>query len=111
MNLTIERIIAFVTQAMAEDMRVQCNGNVIEVYNLKTDEWCNIKLVTTNIIKVTTKMGSFSLNVSDADVHKFQVLCDSVDSYSQEKGIDSFLNFFKEENKSIDINDLDNDEE
>ena len=56
-------------------------------------------------------MGSFSLNVSDADVHKFQVLCDSVDSYSQEKGIDSFLNFFKEENKSIDINDLDNDEE
>lgn len=51
------------------------------------------------------------VEVSEIDIAKFKLEVLKAREYSKNKVIDYFNNFFKEESKPADINDLDNDDE
>lgn len=107
--IMIEQVFAFINKAMAENLKVEFSNGTISVYNLKKDEWCDFK-VSSNTLTVSNRMGNNIIEIDESEYHKFQVLCDVVNEYSQDKSVEVFLNFFKEdESRPTDINDLDED--
>lgn len=110
--ITIERIIAFITKAMAEGFIVDIGNNSIDVYNTKNNSvcsFCSFYIIINNddYSVLIRNDGEINIKITEADYHELIVLKDRIKKYREEKALEEFNNFFKYENKPADINDLD----
>lgn len=112
-EVTFDRIIAFVVQAMSQDFKVTAWAHNIYIENKETKEIVKIHFyyIPDNCLVVTTPLGDFELKTTEKEQNKLKVLEDQVKEYEEEKSKLFFNNFFKEDKKPTSINDLDNDEE
>ena len=108
--ITIERIIAFIMQAMAEDLTISVFSDQIEVWSSDKNTVCSFT-ISQNNVKVKTNKGEVIVEITDPDYHKLLVLKDNIKKYREDKALDEFNNFFKEDNKPTDINNLDDEED
>lgn len=110
--VTMNDIIAFVEKAMKQNLYIYnyCEGTVIKKNNNKVDI---SKSINGKDIIITTKSGRFRIkNLTEKEILQYNLLRENVKSYMEDRGIEEFENFFKdEENKVKDINDLDNEDE
>lgn len=106
-DITIENVISFVVKAMANDLNVSADKIRIEVFDRTLERFAEFIFDSEYTLSVRTMKGRFTVEMDEAAYHKFLILCDSVNQYVEEKGIEEFNNFFKEDNKPTDINDLD----
>ena len=108
--ITIDRIFAFIIQAMAEDLNINVYNNRIKIRNLDKNVYCIFNILQEEVI-VKTKNGSCTVNITLPDYHKLMVIKDDIIKYRENKAVEEFNNFFKEDNKPTDINDLDDKED
>lgn len=110
-DITIENVISFVVKAMANDLKVWVVGldqDTIEIVDDESKKFCRIWFCNSSyILGFRTMKGEFEVQMDQPAYNKFKVLCDSIKQYTREKGVEEFNNFFKEDNKPTDINDLD----
>ena len=108
--ITIERIIAFIMQAMAEDLAVSVFKDQIEVWNSNKNIICSFTISQIDV-KIRTDKGETTIEITEPDYHKLLVLKDNIKKYKEDKALEEFNNFFKEDNKPTDINNLDDEED
>ena len=113
-NMTINDIIAFISEAQKEKATVTiCSTDKINIWNDK-NKHCQI-FINRNSKKlgVINNCGKFEINLSESDIHLYDVLVDTIKRYSENNAIKQFESFFKTEEdtpKEATIYDLDDDE-
>lgn len=112
-NMTINDIIAFISKAQEKKAVILNHIDEISVWNDK-DEYCYIyidrKLKKLDILN---DRGKFKIDLSESDIHLYDVLVDTIEKYSENNAIEQFKSFFKTKEdspKEVTINDL-NDED
>ena len=128
--VTMNDIIAFIERAMKENLNIRTTHRewgsnleeyVIHIYNSNEDLFL-IQYLSSNKENVDGKSNSIQISkglldwvdieVSEMDIALFKVEVLKAEKYSKNKVIEAFNNFFgEEENKVVNINDLDNDDE
>lgn len=110
--VTMNDIIAFVEKAMKQNLYVHnyFEGTFVEKNNNKITI---SKSINDKDILITTNSGRFHVkNLTEKEILQYNLLRENVKLYMEDRGIEEFENFFKdEENKVKDINDLDNEDE
>jgi hypothetical protein len=120
-------IIAFIERAMKENLNIRTTYRswgsnleeyVINIYNSNEDlfviQYLNTDLNgKENTVQISKGLLDWvDIEVSDMDIALFKVEVLKAEKYSKNKVIEAFNNFFgEEENKVVNINDLDNDDE
>lgn len=112
--VTMNDIVAFVEKAMENNMELAKSDffNEITIYFPSYD----VNIWKSNKNQLTIHIGRLNPyiidNLSDLDCATYEYLCATVKEYSQNKTLEYFNNFFKdEESKVTDINDLDDKED
>ena len=102
-------IIAFVEIAMEKNLKINLYGfGGIRISNSEKD----VKLLPLgNTLEIQTNSGSFNVTFTEEDNLVWKLLMLKVNKYRKNMGIKEFQNFFQEENKPLDINELDDKEE
>ncbi len=104
-KLTISDIFFFVNQSMEKEMRLR----VLSFDDFGFDSEINIRCDNFNIYfnKKTNEitlsannLNSVTFHISDMEAAQYMVLLEKVKEYSKNKAIDSFLNYFKEEDNT-----------
>ena len=128
--VTMNDIIAFIERAMKENLNIRTTHRewgsnleeyVIHIYNSNEDLFL-IQYLSSNKENVDGKSNSIQISkglldwvdieISEMDIALFKVEVLKAEKYSKNKVIEAFNNFFgEEENKVVNINDLDNDDE
>ena len=112
MNVNFDQIIIFVRRAIDERLKVITRKFFDEISIFRnSDEYISMTLTNTYVLNITTKYGTFIVNLTEQEVHKYKVLHDEAREYCIDRSIETFNNFFSEDKSSAkDINDL-NDED
>lgn len=104
-TISMNDIIAFIHKAIAKGLPITSSslwGDDITV----NDNGIFIQINTTvqNSIEINTNNGgSYTTNdFSDLDISRFKVLVEEIKEYQKERAINTFNNFFKDEQKTID---------
>ena len=112
--MTINDIIAFISKAEAEKATINVEiDSIIIIFGSDENKYCDIILnKDDNKLHVRNNRGQFEVNLSEADMHLYEVLLDTLKVYSENNAVEEFKNFFntKEEDSKATINDLDDEE-
>lgn len=108
-KIMMNDIIAFVNKAIKNNMYID------------TDEECSITIINNDklinflleedYMLIKTDNGSISFYVDNKEDLQFKLLIENCIEYCEKKGFEDFNNFFKEDSKPTDINDLDNEDD
>ena len=110
--VTMNDVIAFVRKAMDnkfyvstyyEGLHISTEGKKVIDISVRRDE----------TMLVDTNFGRFFIkNLTEKELLQYNLLIEDVKSYMEQRGLEDFANFFKDEDKKVkDINDLDNEDE
>ena len=113
MEKTIEfkDVVAFIRKAMDNGMRVKEDLFGVYVYK-ENDKNSYIKfLLGDTIIIIKNTCGEYIIKISKKEHLEFEVLIEEIKQYQQQKVLKFFNNFFKEDSKPTDINDLDDEDD
>lgn len=111
MEKTIEfkDVVAFIRKAMDNGMRVNGDCFRVFIYTENNRSWhINFRLYEKTIL-IETTYGDYEISISKKEHLEFEVLIEEIKHYQQQKALEFFNNFFKEDSKPTDINDLDDD--
>ena len=113
--MTMNDIVAFVEKAMENNLKIcTWKSDMIKVYQDSYENigfWYSKQQKSIKIEVCHLDMYEIH-NLNDLDTSTFEYLCARVRNYSQNKTLEYFNNFFKdEESKFKDINDLDDKED
>lgn len=112
--VTMNDVIAFVRKAMENKFYVSTYFEGLHISSEDKDKKRFIDIsVGTNKIKIDTNSGRFFIkNLTEKELLQYNLLIEDVKSYMEQRGLEDFVNFFKDEDKKVkDINDLDNEDE
>lgn len=107
--MNFDNIVNFLRKAMDEKcVIVHYTGDTDYVYicNNSKDE-IYIELVDNYTINIETEYGNFDIEITPVQANLLRVILDTIDEYSISESEKVFINFFKEDNKSTSIDDLD----
>lgn len=116
----IEEIIEFIRKAMNKGFKIVSyksnlnDGRLIYEYFINNNSSeIRIGIIGDSLsIKTPTGMLNVNINLTKRDYLELDALLLSVEEYNEDMAISEFNNFFgEEENKVVNINDLDNDDE
>ena len=111
--VTMNDVIAFVRKAMDNKFYV---STYYEGLHISTEgkKVIDISVVRINkTAQIDTNFGRFFIkNLTEKELLQYNLLAEDVKSYMEQRGLEDFANFFKDEDKKVkDINDLDNEDE
>lgn len=98
-KLTISDIFFFVNQSMEKEMRLRVLGSDEIIMNCENFNIC-FNRKTNKITLYADRLNSVTFHISDMEAAQYMVLLEKVKEYSKNKTIDSFLNYFKEEDNT-----------
>ena len=117
----IEEIKEFIRKAMNEGLRIVAYHTLMgddsrDYYGIRVSKESSVVEFTvepTNLCLSTSKgIAYFDLTLSKRDLLELDALILSIEEYNEDMALSDFNNFFgDEENKVVNINDLDNDDE
>lgn len=118
--VTMNNILAFVKKAMNDDLNISTfkdetisySTYIIEIKG--ENRYCEIRLCDKNIIIISMPglNNIYIKNIPEQDLLLFKLLFLEVKEYSNNKSLEYFNSFFKnEENKEVKVDDLDDDED
>ena len=117
----IKEIIEFVHKAMNKGLRIRSyhtlmEGDSRDYYEIRIFKESSVVefiIEPTNLCLSTSKgIAHFDLTLSKRDLLELNAMLLSIEEYNEDMAISDFNNFFgEEENKVVNINDLDNDDE
>lgn len=104
-TISMNDIIAFVHKAIEKGLPVTSSslwGDDITVSDNGT--FVQINAMVQNSIEINTNNGGSYIidDFSDLDISRFKVLIEEIKEYQKERAINTFNNFFKDEQKTID---------
>ena len=130
MKITMNDIIAFVDNAMSRNLDIRTiyrdygsiEEYVLHIYKQDDESELDIQYVKNKGTKDKNSESSFSIstnylnwieleNISELDIANFKVLVLKAKEYSDNRVLNYFWNFFKEDEKPPTINDLDNEDD
>lgn len=117
----IEKIKEFIRKAMNKGLRIVAYHTLMgddsrDYYGIRVSKESSVVEFTvepTNLCLSTSKgIAYFDLTLSKRDLLELDALILSIEEYNEDMALSDFNNFFgDEENKVVNINDLDNDDE
>lgn len=113
MEITMNDIIAFVRKAMENKLYVSTYYEGLHISTEGKDINISVDINKTTL-RIDTDSGRFFIkNLTEKELLQYNLLIEDGKSYMEQRGLEDFANFFKEENnnKVKDINDLDNEDE
>ena len=108
-TITMNDIIAFTKKAIKDNMYVETDGEC-SITLINNSKHINFSIEEEYIL-IKTDNGIMYIDIIDKEKYQFKVLIEDCVEYCVEKAFEDFNNFFKEDNKPTDIDDLDNDED
>ena len=113
-TIRFNAIVYFIDKAIAENLNIECTWFGIEIYN--GDKCVEFILGHDNDKKFisfrTVNHGlSEYIYLTEEELLYWELLRVKCKKYQHDKAVTDFSNFFKEDSKPTDINDLDNDDE
>ena len=106
-------IIYFIDKAIAENLNIECSWFGIQIYN--DDKFIRFMVGDDNdkkIITFTTNNYGQSKYIypTEEELLYWELLKIKCEEYQHNKAVNELLNFFKEDSKPTDINNLDDDD-
>lgn len=114
--VTMNDIIAFVRKAMENKLYVSTYFEGLHI-SLEIEDakkrFIDISININKTVQINTNSGRFFIeNLTEKELLQYNLLIEDVKSYMEQRGLEDFANFFKDEDKKVkDINDLDNEDE
>ena len=110
----IEKIKEFIRKAMNKGLCIEGfhKEGLLPHYSILVDKKISFG-IHENYIHLTTPTGNLrkDINISKRDLLELDSILLSIEEYNGDMALSEFENFFNEENKSIDINDLNDDDD
>lgn len=104
-------VIAFVRKAMENKFYVSTYFEGLHISS--ENKVIDISVRRDKTVLIDTNSGRFFIkDLTEKELLQYSLLIEDVKSYVEQRGLEDFANFFKDEDKKVkDINDLDNEDE